>query len=132
MKTTAASQSRFANKPSFAAPTRTFTPVGNAAQKSRCPHYTARQGWGRDMGWISSRGRASCSALDKGNASLRQTSSVTICTRPLRNWATSIRSPELIKPETMRSVVLETRTCETMRNVPRAYTSTGWAMLERT
>jgi hypothetical protein len=36
------------------------------------------------------------------------------------------------KLETMRSVVLGIRTCGTMRNVPRAYTSTGWAMLERT
>ena len=36
------------------------------------------------------------------------------------------------KAETMRSVALETRTCGTMRNVPRAYTSTGWVMLERT
>jgi hypothetical protein len=76
--------------------------------------------------------RDSCSALDKANPSLRQTSSVGICTRPLRNWATSIRSPERTKLETMRSAALETRTCGTMRNVPRAYTSTGWVMLERT
>ena len=33
----------------------------------------------------------------------------------------SIRSPERTKLETMRSVALETRTCGTMRNVPRAY-----------
>jgi hypothetical protein len=56
--------------------------------------------------------RASCSALDKGNPSLRQTSSAAICTRPLRNWATSIRLPERTKLGTMRSVVLGIRACE--------------------
>jgi hypothetical protein len=75
--------------------------------------------------------QASCSVLDKGNPSLRQTSSAAICTRPLRNWATSIRSPERIKLGTMRFGVSETLSCGTTPTAPKVSTSTGWDMQAR-
>jgi hypothetical protein len=75
--------------------------------------------------FVGNRASAFLFCARQGNPSHRQTSSVGICTRPLRNWVTSIRSPERIKLGTMRSVGLETHTCGTMRSVPMAYTSTS-------